>query len=171
VPDPGAVRRARVGELEDLRAIEIAAGAPFRDVGMDAVADDAPPSTVVLHGALERDGLWVLEVGDVPVAYLLDDVVDGHAHVEQVSVDPAHAGHGYGRVLVEHLAERARAVGREALTLTTFTKVPWNGPYYVRLGFRFLADDELGPGLRAIRRAEIARGLDQWPRTAMRREL
>lgn len=171
MPDRGAVRRARVAELEDLRAIETAAGAPFRDLGMDAVADDTPPSTVVLHGALERDGLWVLEVDDVPVAYLLDDVVDGHAHVEQVSVDPAHAGHGYGRVLIEHLAERARAAGRGALTLTTFTEVPWNGPYYVRLGFRFLADDELGPGLWAIRRAEIARGLDHWPRTAMRREV
>ena len=91
--------------------------------------------------------------------------------VEQVSVDPAHAGHGYGRVLIEHLTERARAAGREALTLTTFTEVPWNGPYYVRLGFRFLVDDELGPGLRAIRRAETARGLDRWPRAAMVREV
>jgi GNAT superfamily N-acetyltransferase len=170
VPDGSAVRRARVGELEDLRAIEIAAGAPFRALGMDAIADDAPPSTVVLHGGLERGGLWVLEVDGAPVAYLLDDVVDGHAHVEQVSIDPAHAGHGYGRDLVEHLAERARAAGRGALTLTTFTEVAWNGPYYVRLGFRFLADDELGPGLRAIRRAETARGLDRWPRAAMIRE-
>jgi GNAT superfamily N-acetyltransferase len=171
VPDRGAVRPARAGELEDLRAIEIAAGAPFRDLGMDAIADDVPPSTVVLHGALERGGLWVLEVGDVAVAYLLDDVVDGQAHVEQVSVDPAHAGHGYGRALVEHLAERARAAGHGALTLTTFTEVPWNGPYYVRLGFRFLADDELGPGLRAIRHAETARGLDRWPRATMLREV
>jgi GNAT superfamily N-acetyltransferase len=171
VPDPRSVRRAHAAELEDLRAIEIAAGAPFRDLGMDAIADDTPPSTVVLHGGLERDGLWVLEVDDAPVAYLLDDVVDGHAHVEQVSVDPAHAGHGYGRRLVEHLAGRARDAGRGALTLTTFTEVPWNGPYYVRLGFRALADDELGPGLRAVRCAETARGLDRWPRCAMRRDL
>jgi GNAT superfamily N-acetyltransferase len=171
VPDRGSVRRARVTELDDLRAIEIAAGAPFRDLGMDAIADDTPPSTVVLRGGLERDGLWVLEVDGAPVAYLLDDVVDGHAHVEQVSVDPAHAGHGYGRRLVEHLAGRARAAGRDALTLTTFTEVPWNGPYYVRLGFRALADDELGPGLRAVRRAETARGLDRWRRAAMIRDL
>jgi GNAT superfamily N-acetyltransferase len=171
VPDRGSVRPARVAELEDLRAIEVAAGAPFRTLGMDAIADDTPPSTVVLLGASERDGLWVLDVDDAPVAYLLDDVVDGHAHLEQVSVDPAHAGHGYGRRLVEHLAERARAAGHEALTLTTFAEVPWNGPYYVRLGFRALADDELGPGLRAIRRTETARGLDRWPRAAMIREL
>lgn len=167
-----AIRAARTDELDLLRRIEIAAGAPFRDVGMDAVADDAPPSTVVLAGALERGGLWVAVDGhDRPVAYLSDDVVDHEAHLDQVSVDPDHARRGVGARLVEHLVERARAAGRTAVTLTTYVDVPWNAPYYARLGFRPLADDELGPGLRAVRRAEIARGLDRWPRTAMRRDL
>lgn len=164
-------RPALSTDVRRLREIEIAAGAPFRALGMDAVADDPPPSTVVLHGALERGGLWVLEAGGVAVAYLVDDVVDGQAHLEQVSVDPAHAGHGHGRRLVEHLVERARTAGYTAVTLTTFVAVPWNAPYYARLGFRTVTDDELGPGLRAIRRAETARGLDRWPRTAMARDL
>lgn len=168
--DP-ALRPARPDDLEDLRDLEIAAGAPFRDLGMDAVADDAPPSTVVLAGALDRGGLWVLAEPGRPVAYLVDDVVDGEAHLEQVSVHPDRARRGYGARLVEHLVRRAAAAGRTAVTLTTFVEVPWNGPYYARLGFRPLADDALGPGLRAIRRAEIARGLDRWPRAAMRRDL
>lgn len=167
----GTVRPARTDELPDLQAIEVAAGAPFRDVGMDAVADDAPPSTVVLREALARGGLWVLDEDGAAVAYLIDDVVDGEAHLEQVSVHPSHARRGLGARLVEHLVERARAAGHRSVTLTTFTEVPWNGPYYARLGFRPLADDELGPGLRAVRRAEIARGLDRWPRTAMRRDV
>jgi GNAT superfamily N-acetyltransferase len=171
VSSAGTVRPARTDELPDLQAIEVAAGAPFRDIGMDAVADDAPPSTVVLREALERGGLWVLDEEGAAVAYLIDDVVDGEAHLEQVSVHPSHARRGLGAQLIEHLVERARAAGHRAVTLTTFTQVPWNGPYYARLGFRSLADDELGPGLRAIRRAEIARGLDRWPRTAMRRDL
>lgn len=86
-------------------------------------------------------------------------------------MDPAWSGHGLGRRLIEDLVDRARRRGHHALTLTTFTDVAWNGPYYERLGFRVLADDELGPGLRAIRRAEVARGLDRWPRCAMRRDL
>ena len=167
----GTVRPAHPDEFDALRDIEIAAGAPFRDLGMDPVADDTPPSTVVLAGALDRGGLWVLEVDGRPVAYLLDDVVDGEAHLEQVSVHPSHGRRGLGAQLVEHLVERARAAGHHAVTLTTFTDVPWNGPYYARLGFRPLADEELGPGLRALRRAEAARGLDRWPRTAMRRDL
>ncbi|MDD7917095.1 GNAT family N-acetyltransferase [Actinomycetospora callitridis] len=165
------IRPARPDELETLRELEIAAGAPFRDLGMDPIADDAPPSTVALRSALERDGLWIIEDGGVVAGYLMDDVVDGEAHLEQVSVHPDHARRGLGARLVEDLVARARADGHHAVTLTTFVDVPWNGPYYARLGFRPLADDELGPGLRAVRRAEIAKGLDRWPRTAMRREL
>ena len=167
----GTIRPARPDELETLRELEIAASAPFRDLGMDAIADDTPPSTVALAGALDRGGLWVLEADGHPAAYLMDDVVDGDAHLEQVSVHPRWARRRLGARLVEDLGHRAVAAGRSAVTLTTFVAVPWNGPYYERLGFRPLADDELGPGLRAIRRAEIARGLDRWPRMAMRRDL
>jgi GNAT superfamily N-acetyltransferase len=170
-PDPPVLRPARGDELEELRRIEIAAGAAFRDVGMAPIADDTPPSVVVLAGGLDRGGLWVAAESGGPVAYLLDDVVDGETHLEQVSVHPSRARRGIGARLVEHLVDRARAAGRTAVTLTTFVDVPWNAPYYARLGFRALADDELGPGLRAIRRTETARGLDRWPRVAMRRDL
>jgi GNAT superfamily N-acetyltransferase len=168
---PVTVRPARGDELEALRSIELAAGAPFREIGMDLVADDAPPSTVSLRAALDRGGLWVIDDGGTVAAYLVDDVVDGEAHLEQVSVHPDHARRGLGARLVEDLVARAGAAGHRAVTLTTFVDVPWNGPYYARLGFRPLADDEVGPGLRAVRRAEIARGLDRWPRTAMRRDV
>ncbi len=56
------------------------------------------------------------------------------------------------------------------MTLTTFTDIPWNAPYYTRLGFRVLDAGELTEGLREIRRAEAAMGLDAWPRVCMRRE-
>ena len=81
------------------------------------------------------------------------------------------ARRGIGRALVEHAAGRAAAEGLAALTLTTFADVPWNAPYYARLGFRVLAEDDLTPGLRAVRAAERERGLDRWPRVAMRRGL
>jgi GNAT superfamily N-acetyltransferase len=150
----------------------VAAGAAFRSVGMVAVADDPPPPVLALRGFVDRGRAWVAEESGTVAAYLLADVVDGGGHVEQVSVDPAFARRGLGRALVEHAAAWARDAGHAALTLTTYRDVPWNGPYYVRLGFRPLDDDALGPGLRAIRRAETARGLDRHgPRLAMRREL
>ncbi|NAZ78390.1 GNAT family N-acetyltransferase, partial [Kineococcus sp. T13] len=98
-------------------------------------------------------------------------LVDGAAHVEQVSVDPAWGRRGLGRALLEAAAGRAARRGLAALTLTTFADVPWNAPYYARLGFAVLPDDRLGPGLRAVVERERAHGLHAWPRVVMRRDL
>ncbi|NEE19500.1 GNAT family N-acetyltransferase, partial [Streptomyces sp. SID7499] len=81
------------------------------------------------------------------------------------------ARRGIGRDLIAHLAALAATRGMAALTLTTFTDVPWNAPYYARIGFRVLAERELTEGLRAIRAEEAQHGLDRWPRVCMRREL
>jgi hypothetical protein len=70
--------------------------------------------------------------------------------------------------LIERAAWWARSRGLGALTLTTYLEVPWNGPYYERLGFSYLAAGEETPGLRAIRRREQVRGLEAWPRACMR---
>ncbi|MBN1093489.1 GNAT family N-acetyltransferase [Blastococcus sp. TML/M2B] len=139
---------------------------------MHLVADDEPPALEELRGYADAGRAWVrTDDDDRPVAYLLADVVDGCAHLEQVSVHPDAAGHGHGRALVEHLATWARERGLPAVTLTTYVDVPWNGPYYRRLGFSPVDPAELSAGLREIRRVEAAHGLDRWPRAAMRREI
>ncbi|GAA1956150.1 GNAT family N-acetyltransferase [Amycolatopsis minnesotensis] len=163
------IRPATEADLPVLREIERAAGLAFAEIGMRAIAEDEPLSLAELRGYLGR--AWVTDPGDGPVAYLIADLVDGNAHVEQVSVHPSQARRGLGRALVEHVAEWARERGCPALTLTTFTEVPWNGPYYRRCGFRVLGDAELTPGLRRIRASEAEHGLDRWPRACLRREL
>ncbi|GHF47002.1 GNAT family N-acetyltransferase [Streptomyces morookaense] len=166
------IRAARVDELSVLQDIERAAGECFREIGMPEIADDEPPSLGEL-ARHQRAGLaWVAaDDAGVPVAYLIADRVDGNLHVEQVSVHPASAHRGIGRSLLDRLAARAVSEGAPALTLTTFTEVPWNAPYYARLGFLPLADGDLTPGLERIRRHEAELGLDRWPRTCMRRAL
>lgn len=166
------VRPAREEEMPALREIERAAGRAFADLGMHLVAEDEPLPLETLREYADAGRAWVhTDDADRPVAYLLAEVVDGCAHVEQVSVHPDAAGRGLGRDLVEHLVVEAWQRGLPAVTLTTYVDVPWNGPYYRRLGFRLLAEDELGPAMRGIRLAEAARGLDRWPRAAMRREV
>jgi ribosomal protein S18 acetylase RimI-like enzyme len=117
---------------------------------------------------------------DLAVGYVIVDVLDepgpGHgsgrsAHIEQVSVDPRFAGRRVGARLVDHVAAEARRRGLDAVTLTTFRDVPWNAPYYEGCGFRTLAEDELGPGLRRVRAEEAAHGLDPALRVCMRREI
>ncbi|MEU3482671.1 GNAT family N-acetyltransferase [Streptomyces sp. NPDC033754] len=168
------IRAAAAAELPLLQDIERAAGEPFRALGMAAIADDDPLPLDVLEAYRCEGRAWVaVDAADRPVAYLLADTVDGSAHIEQVSVHPDAARRGVGRQLIEHLAAVAREQGLTALTLTTFAEVPWNAPYYTRLGFRPLADSDpaLTAGLRAISRAEAAHGLSVWPRVCMRREV
>jgi hypothetical protein len=57
------------------------------------------------------------------------------------------------------------------VTLTTVEDVPWNAPYYARCGFLRLDDDDLGPDLALILRAERRRFTGRHPRVAMIRHL
>jgi GNAT superfamily N-acetyltransferase len=170
--DGVSVRPARPGELTELQAIELAAGELFREIGMVAVADHAPPPLSVMD-EYQRDGrAWVAaDQDDRPVGYILVMLVDGCANIEQVSVHPAQARRGIGRLLIDEVDRWAAERGLPALTLTTFRSVAWNGPYYARLGFRELSPAEFTPGLEEIRAAETAIGLDPAHRICMRRDL
>jgi GNAT superfamily N-acetyltransferase len=144
------IRPPAADELGRLVEIEAAAGRAFADHGMPEIAADDPGSPTELEPYRAAGRAWVAADPGGPVAYLLAAEIDGCLHVEQVSVDPAHAGHGIGAALIDHLAAAARADGRPALTLTTFRDIPWNAPYYARLGFRELPEGEWGPQLRAL---------------------
>lgn len=164
------IRAARNDDLPALRDVERAAGAAFHDLGMTAVANDEPPSLAELAAFQEDGRAWVsTDDADRPVAYLLVAVVDGNAHVEQVSVHPDHARQGLGKALLDTAASWAQQRGLAALTLTTYSDVPWNAPYYRRLGFQVIPEAQLTEGLRRIREHEDARGLANWPRVIMRR--
>lgn len=137
---------------------------------MTAVADDEPPSITDLAAFQENGRAWVVtDDADRPVAYLLIDVVDGNAHVEQVSVHPDHARQGLGKTLLDTAAAWAARRGLAALTLTTYSDVAWNAPYYERLGFHVMTEAQISDGLRRICAHEEARGLARWPRVTMRR--
>jgi GNAT superfamily N-acetyltransferase len=166
------IRPASVEDGATLREIERSAGERFRDVGLPAVADDEPASVEVLARYAMDGRSWVaVDEADDPIGYVLVDVVDGNAHVEQVSVRLEQQGAGVGGALIKRVRAWAAEMGLPAVTLTTFTDVPWNGPLYQHLGFRVLADDEIGPELRAVGDAEAAHGLDPQRRACMRCEV
>lgn len=164
------IRPASADDGPALREIERLAGERFRDVGMADIAADEPPSAASLAAYAAAGRSWVAEDPTHGiVGYLLVDVVDGNAHIEQVSVRPDQQGGGVGRALIDHAAAWAAGHELPALTLTTFEHVAWNAPLYQHLGFRVLAEDELGAELRALRDVEAAHGLDPATRVCMRR--
>ncbi len=74
---------------------------------------------------------------------------------------------GLGATLIDNLATTARTEGRPGLTLTTFRDVPWNAPYYQRLGFVIVDPAEQGPELAALVSRESTTIPSDAPRVAM----
>jgi GNAT superfamily N-acetyltransferase len=166
------VRPPRRDELEALRSLERDAARAFDAIGMPEIAEDEPLPIAELEAFRARGHAWLAVDGrDRPIAYLLSAVVDDCLHVVQVTVSPSHARRRLGAALIEHLAEIALAEGRPALTLTTFREVPWNAPYYERLGFVVLDPADQGPELAALVAHEAATIPGDAPRVAMRRPL
>ena len=120
------------------------------------------------EGASSDHATTVLVTGDPPVGFASVEIVDGVAHLAQLSVLPWRPV----RVSAPRWSvpsatgRRPRLPGGDA---DDVPDVPWNGPFYARLGFRTL--DELTPGLAAIRDHEKAIGDDDFgPRIAMRKD-
>ena len=162
-----AIRPPRSAELERLRDIERAAGVLFAEAGMPDIAAHEPDSVEALARYAQDGRAWVVALDGVPVGYALVDVVDGNAHLEQLSVHPDAGRRGLGTQLVHHVCAWAREHGYSAMTLTTFADLPWNAPFYARLGFRVLSEPEIGPELHALRDVETAHGLDPARRVCM----
>ncbi|PMR90376.1 N-acetyltransferase [Kocuria rhizophila] len=164
-----SIRSAGPADVISLSAIEAAAGEAFRSIGMPEVADDPLPDVQRLKRHASAGRAWVATVDNQVVAYALAVLRDGSAHLEQVSVHPDHAGQRIGANLIDAVTSWARDRGDERLTLTTFADVPWNAPYYRKLGFRALPDDALGPQLAAELSEERMRFTA--PRVAMARDV
>lgn len=84
---------------------------------------------------------------------------------------PEFARRGIGRALIDAIGREPVARERRRLTLTTFQDVPWNAPYYARLGFVAVDEESLPGDLSRIVANERAAGLHQWPRVVMQRPI
>jgi GNAT superfamily N-acetyltransferase len=153
------VRLATPLDFERIRAVERAAGELFRGIGMPEVADDEPPTDRQLDTVVALGTAWVAVDADEVVGYLLLELLDGRGHIEQVTVHPGNARHGIGAALIRHAARWAFERGIAELSLTTFAHVPWNAPYYSRLGFEVVPAESLTGDLHERMRRETAEGL------------
>ncbi|HET9950521.1 MAG TPA: GNAT family N-acetyltransferase [Candidatus Eisenbacteria bacterium] len=174
---------AAAEHCDRLLPIELASASIFPD-------EDVPPRLKVFgipasmhRRAAEEGRLWVALAapaapalraesrggsGETPVGFAHVTMVDDNPYVFEVDVHPAHARRGVGTRLMRAVESWAREKGFGAVTLTTFSHLPWNAPFYARLGFREIPEADLTPGLRAQLAREAANGLDPAKRVAMR---
>lgn len=163
------LRAAEPGDIPTVRAIERASASRFLGTDRAWLADDEPTDAQTLAERVAEGGLLVACEGEVPVAFVMFREVEGCGYVEQVDVLPSHERRGIGARLIAAVADLARRSGWPALTLSTFRDVPFNAPYYRRLGFEEV--EVLTPAMAQIRAEHEARGLDESTRVFMRREV
>lgn len=123
-PDGVKIRAAGDADLARVSAIQGRAGAMFRDVDMAAVSAGELPTAEQLRVPARDGRLLGAIISAAPAGFLLNHWVDAHAHLEQVSVDPAFAGRGLGRQLMAAAEHWGPQHGAAAMTLTTFIDVP-----------------------------------------------
>lgn len=169
--DPGGryeIGRARPAEVPRLEGVERAAATLLRGEMPDELLDRVT-DPLRLNAAQRRGRLWVARDGAEPVGFALVELLESEvAHLAELAVHPDHGRRGVGRRLVRAVCAWASATGYGGVTLTTFRDLPWNGPFYARMGFEALDDEEVSPAVRAALDVEVLEGIDPRRRIAMR---
>ena len=109
-------------------------------------------------------------IGEATIRPARGEDLDEIRQIElQLSIDPAFARRRIGQRLIDEVDRWAADQQHQEVTLTTFRDVPWNAPYYARLGFRAVDGAELTPALVELLAVEASHGLDPAQRVVMRR--
>jgi len=167
-----SIRQAAPADIPAMRAAEQRAGEIFRAVGYDFCAD-GPNRDPEEHRRVIEAGVTFVACapGEAIVGFAMFEPMDGEVHLLEIDVVPEFQNKGLARRLIALGQDWALAKGFDAMTLTTYRDIPWNAPFYRRLGF---SDFEPGPGRKGLLETiakEAAWGFAFRPRIAMRKLL
>lgn len=162
------IELARMRHLSMIPGIEQTAATMF--------PEDYLPSTIrfdvtdgrTLREAQAESRLWAATTrkGKL-VGFAMADVVDGRAHLDEINVLPEFGQRGIGTQLVHKVRDWAVSCGFTGLSLVTFRDLPWNAPFYEKLGFVMMQESDLGEGLLELLDEEAAAGIDVTRRVCM----
>jgi ribosomal protein S18 acetylase RimI-like enzyme len=154
------IRSAHAEELTLLAQIERSAAVLFLNTPYAFLANDEPLSLDFVQQRFQVGQIWVaVDKQDVVVGFAITREVDDTIYLQEMDVDPAHGRRGLGAALVETVCTWAQLQGYCAISLSTFRDIPWNAPFYSKLGFHILAESELSIGFQQIRLQEMESGL------------
>jgi GNAT superfamily N-acetyltransferase len=160
-----------IGRPEDvpfLASIEREAAQLLRGHAPAAVLEETLSHAVLLE-AQAAGRLWVALARDTPVGFAVIEMLAADLpHLKEIDVHPEHGRRGVGTALVQAVCAWTQRSGHAGVTLTTLRDVPWNMPFYARLGFEEVPREQRTPEIEAIVADETSRGLDPDRRVVMR---
>lgn len=163
------IRLAYRNEDTKLRDIEVSAARRF--AGMGLIHDEHLDNHMCperLRDLISKGQVWVACEDDKPVGFVVASTIQSGCLLEELDVLEAHGGKGLGRKLVEEVLNWARSNGFNTVILSTFRNVPWNAPFYSKLGFEIVPEDDFTDDLWQLRATEFAAHLPLDQRVFMR---
>ena len=88
-------------------------------------------------------------------------------YIIELDVAAEYQQQGVGRQLMTYIIDFAKLQGLQAVTLTTFTDVAWNRPFYEKSGFKLLNPQNLKSYLKQKIDNEVEHGFVRDSRCAM----
>jgi len=161
------LRLATTADIPQLPLIEQSAGEAFRGTAHEWIADDDITPAEAYPPFIAAGQVRVAEIDGELVGYVRTGLYGDELHVFELDVRHDRQGRGIGKALMAAAHDEAISRDCRAMTLTTFSNVPFNAPFYERLGFVIL--ESPSPRLGEILAAEAEHGLID--RCAMRAAL
>ncbi len=163
-----SLRLAHPADAEPMQAIELAASKSFLAIdGLDGLAGQPGLPVERLQSYIRKGHCLVAHVGDAMAGFLVSQPFQRDLHIWEMDVSPEFQKRGIGAGLIRASMIDARNAGFSAVTLTTFRDVPWNAPFYARLGFEEITALDAHPRLAAELALEADNGLPMDRRCAM----
>jgi len=169
--DEYSIRLANRSDLFRLAKIERAAGKRFSGMGLIDHLLGQTFSPTKLAELIEKRQVLVSCKGSISVGFVVVSVLEKNAYLEEIDVLPEYGGQGHGTRLIQIVIEWAMLNELNALRLATFSEVPWNAPFYKKLGFRVLEMHEWDDHLHKKYQEEKELGLPVDKRVFMQLDL
>lgn len=162
------IGEARRQHLRAIPTVELDAVTMFSEADLPQPIRHRVTRAEDLRSALDAGRLWTATTAEGKVVgFALADIVDDTAYLAELAVVPGFGRRGIGRRLVELAIAWARKNGFNALRLVTFSHVPWNAPFYEKLGFSVVDPPEPGTEMAGLMEEERHAGIDKTNRVLM----
>lgn len=157
--------QAMENDLPFLKEIELCSASLFPP-GFLPTPDETISESVLLKAIMSGRLFICKNAGSRPVGFALWKSYGKFALLAEIDVLPEYGRQGIGTALVGRIAADAAKAGFQVLFLTTFGNLPWNAPFYKKLGFTIPDETDLPEEIRLILAEERERGMEN--RVAMR---
>lgn len=168
-PESYYIRSPRSSDIPLLEKVERSAAEVFLTVNLAFLLDQPTVDPYLLASMANSGHLWIaVDRFDQPIGFLGGQYLEGNFHIIEVSVGRSYQGRGIGKALMATMVDQIRAEGYKTITLTTYRDLPWNAPWYSRMGFVEVNPWDAGRSYEEILEEEARHGLDIRNRCIMR---